>query len=666
MTAVKEHKSKRAKGQKAAPVWSEAEKAAWKLPLSKTVSHWAETKRIVGDYSAEPGPWRTARVPFAKEIMDAYSDPEVEEITITGPAQCSKTESAFNMIGFTLDCDPAPTMWVTARDEDCPNISETRLRPMFEAPGLRNHLTGRPWDMKKGSEFIFDRMSFYFTGANSPSGLASKPIGRLFCDEIDKWKKTVGSEGNPLSLAKRRLSTFKTAGNSKFVKICTPTTEDGEINKSLRRSNNQDRYLPCPHCGEYFLPQFAQLKVDPPDLRDPDAIIAKQAAYYECQNCRGRIEDWQRNDMDLKGKWVPEGQTVDKNGNLHGRAKKSKRHSGFNISWFVNTFVSFYDIMAEWFEACAEGDGSPGVLQEFFNQVLGYVWKQAARVTAFNEIEKRKGDFSQGTVPDDVLILTASADFHKKNDGSKRIDYEVRGFGYSMRNWVISSGSIFGVNDEPWSQLENEIFNSPFPWSNPENKKMPLAVRLLCVDSRFETVEICDFCARWPGLAVPTMGGKDDQRAQVIVSNPDKSVTARRRHPGQVNLYIFNPGYFKDQVTGWANAPAASPGSTLFYAECPEVYFKEFCNEHKVKNKNRYGMTTESWQPITEGAPTHFLDTAVMTAVAAYILQIRFLKRPGEQRTLPEHYRNQGRRAEEQKGIRKKQGGGFLNDMPRL
>ncbi len=38
-----------------------------------TVSAWADAHRILPDLSAEPGQWRTTRVPYLREIMDCLS-----------------------------------------------------------------------------------------------------------------------------------------------------------------------------------------------------------------------------------------------------------------------------------------------------------------------------------------------------------------------------------------------------------------------------------------------------------------------------------------------------------------------------------------------------------------------------------------------------------------
>ena len=43
-------------------------------PPQLTVSSWAEQHRILGSRaSSEPGPWRTSRTPYLRDVMDALS-----------------------------------------------------------------------------------------------------------------------------------------------------------------------------------------------------------------------------------------------------------------------------------------------------------------------------------------------------------------------------------------------------------------------------------------------------------------------------------------------------------------------------------------------------------------------------------------------------------------
>jgi len=608
--------------------WTQLEKDTWAMPPEVTVSHWADKNRIVVG-GAEPGPWRTERVPYSKGIMDAYGEPVVEEITIVGPAQCSKTEDVFNMIGYTVDVDPVESAYVIARDEDCEDISNDRLGPMFEkSPALARHLTGRPWDMKIGRVFRFDRMPLYFISAQSAPALASKPIGRIFFDETDKYKELIGKAGSPVKLGKRRTTTF---GDVKIVYLCTPTTKDGFIYQSYQLSNMQTYHVPCPHCGgRYQRLKFGRLKVDPPDLRDPEVIIENECVYYECEYCEGKIKEHYKMDMLANGLWVPAGCRVDKNGRLTGKPLRGRRHCGFWIDGLLSPWLLWHRVLAEWFEVTKD-EVSPAVLREFKNQVLAEVWEEIGMKVDVTQLRSHKGQFSRGTVPDDCLILVAGADYHEDMRGMVRIDYEVRGFGYGLKNQVISSGSVGS-----FEELEDEVLLSPFPWADPigVNKNKPeLAVVQLFIDSRYKPDVVYDFCLQYPGLAIPTKGVQH-QRAPLVAAKLDRvSYERRKRYKGMQQLLI-DTEFFKDRVTTWAKRTPGERGATEFYDEIPERYFLDFCNEVKVKTRDKYGRVSWHWQPVSKGAPTHHLDTAVLAAAAAYYKKahIRFGRHPGKKR----------------------------------
>ena len=45
-------------------------------------------------------------------------------------------------------------------------------------------------------------------GANSPAGLASRPVRVLLADEVDRFPDSAGTEGDPVDLAAKRMTTF--------------------------------------------------------------------------------------------------------------------------------------------------------------------------------------------------------------------------------------------------------------------------------------------------------------------------------------------------------------------------------------------------------------------------------------------------------------------------
>ncbi len=613
-------------------IWTEKERKAWRLPpAGLTVSSWADEDRVIGSYSAEPGPWQTSKIPCSKGIMNAYSDYEVDVITIVGLAQLVKTECVFNMIGYTVEVKPIPSMYVCARDEDVEDICTDRLEPMFrESPALARHLLPSPRSLRAGHVFRFDNMPLYFTGAQSAAALAAKAIGNLFLDETDKYPNYVGSEGSPIKLAERRTTTFP---DSKIVYLCTPTTKEGFIYLSYMRSNMQRFYVPCPRCGRYQLMDFFNLKVDPPDLRNPDIIREQECVYYECKHCHGRIQENEKYAMHGAGEWVPEGQSVTNSGKIIGKPKRSKRHSGFWLPELLSPWPKqrWADILAGWFEAVEMEKVKPGELREFFNQAIGRIHEEKGEKIEESQLDKLKGDFSGDTVPDDCIVLFAVADYHKTEKNVRRIDYEVRGFGYYEINRVISYGSV-----SSFDLLDKATWNARFPWSNPDNHKeqMELSVSLMFLDSGFKPDDIYAYCRKRPGICIPTKGASGKPVSPLQWSDLDRTKRKGKRAGVRAGdkILLIDTEFFKNKVTGWCEPEYNEKGEitaepkTKFFMEIPQYYFNEFTNEHKIKIVNKYGQTSYRWVPVYTGAPTHALDLAVLSTAAAWFKKIHLLR----------------------------------------
>lgn len=630
--------------KKTGTIWTPAEREAWKLPEDITVSRWAAMNRMLPAGSPFPGLYKLHLTPYMAGPQDAFCDDEVEEITMMFPSQVSKSCSAQNMVGFIIDQCSGETFYVVPREKDVDYVTEKVFKPMVElSEALSRHTSGSPRDLQ-GDHFDFDRMTLYFGWAGSPAELAAKYIKYLFLDETDKYPPFAGREANPIDLAVKRTTTF---WDRKIIKISTPVRKENYIFNSYNSSNMQKFYIPCPHCGEYSnWGKFIQLKISP-KLRDPDEIIKEGTGcvWYECEFCANKIEEDKKTELVAKGLWLPEGQTIDANGNTQGLPLRSKRHSGFNAPAWIAPFdgVSWPRIMAKWFKANTEVGIALGELLDFHNSIEGVPFEETGKQIKASELQKLKGGFAKGTVPDDCIVLVASADYHKsRTRGIVRIDYEVRGFGYGLKNYVITSGTTAS-----FEQLDKEVLLSPFPWAGPASPEKPqLAVMALFVDSGYEPDDVYEYCRQRPGLTIPIKGEPGPclkpLRPSELESATERRLTARqrRRYRG-MQLLIVDTYYFKNQVMSWAEPRLDEAGKiiaqplTYFYNEIPSYYFTEFSNERKIKVRDTKGNVKWIWKPVTTGAPTHSLDTAVYAAAAGFYKGVHYLKRPGEQKRAP-------------------------------
>ena len=93
---------------------------------------------------------------------------------------------------------------------------------------------------------MFPGGALTLVGANSPAGLASRPIRLVLCDEVDRYPPSAGSEGDPIQLARKRANTF---WNRKIVMVSTPTNKGASrIEEAFEDSDQRHYYVPCKHC----------------------------------------------------------------------------------------------------------------------------------------------------------------------------------------------------------------------------------------------------------------------------------------------------------------------------------------------------------------------------------------------------------------------------------
>jgi len=537
-----------------------------------------------------PGPWKTSFIPYGKEPMDAFNDPEIEHIILVFGSQASKTELLINMAGYAVDQDPGPMLIVYPEDGTAEFASESRIQPMIMSiPALKNKYNER------GSEKLelkFDDVFIALNGANSPSKLASKPIRYLIRDEIDKYKQWTGKEANPLNLSEERTKTFP--HNRKIVDASTPTLKTGNIWSAYEGADLKKKYqVPCPHCGTMQTLVFKQIKW-PKDI-DNNPKLARDLAWYECVHCKGIIEDRHKQQMLAFGKWVAENKPV-------GRV----RSVAYHVNSIYSPFVTFGEMAYKFLLA----KDYPDQLMNFINSWLAEPWEDKATSMKSDVVLQHQGDYDEGLIPEDALLLTAGVDV--------QLDHfwgTVRAWGERMTSWLIRYQRL-----ETWADVEKFIFD-PYPTEWGEVTQVQKA----CIDSGFNTDEVYLFCAQHPGICVPTKGSSAPLRARYSATRIDKGKGA-----GLV-LYVLDTNQFKNQISGSLAKPAGTPGTFNVYKGCPREYADQICSEQKVSERNkRTGATIETWKPISSHAQNHLLDCEVGAAAAADLLGVRFVAKPQE------------------------------------
>ncbi len=554
-------------------------KTVLRPPPRLTVSQWAdEFRRLSPESAAEPGRWRTDRAPYQRGIMDAVNDPTVREIVVMKSAQVGWTEILGNIVGFHVDRDPAPILLIQPTLEMAEAWSKDRLAPMVrDTPALKGKIKdARSRD--SGNTLLhkqFPGGHVTIAGANSPAGLASRPIRVVLCDEVDRYPPSAGTEGDPISLARKRSTTF---WNRKLLMGSTPTVKDASRIEAAFLASDQRYYLvPCPHCG-------TEDRLRWQNVRWPEG--RPEEAHYVCPHCGAVIEDTDKLRMLESGRWEA---STEFNG-----------VAGFHLSELYSPWVSF-GAMAR---AFTEAKSNPEMLRTWVNTSLGETWVERGEAPKWEAVAKLRTGYASGEVPAGAIALVAGVDVQ-----TNRLVWVVRAFGRSMTSWLVGHGELFGETDqqEVWLRLHELL----------EDGVGGHPIRLACVDSGFRADMVYQFARREP--RVRATKGHDVLAAPIRPAKIDLTYGGRKV-PGGLTLWHVDAGYFKAWVHGRIEWPVGEPGAWHLPEDTSDDYCRQIVSESRI--------TLPSGKRIWKrhDPNNHYLDAEALAAAGAHMLQIHRAK----------------------------------------
>lgn len=559
------------------------------------VSEWADKYRYLSSTaSAEPGKWRTDRTPYLREIMDKLSgtDP-CEEVVFMKGSQIGATELGFNWLGYIIDIAPAPTLVVQPTDEMCRRNSKIRFDPMIEAtPRLREKIhPARSRD--SGNTMLQKEFAggvAILTGANSASGLRSMPVRNLFLDEVDAYPEDLDGEGSPVQLAMARTRTF---ARRKIFKCSTPTIEGrSAIENEFALTDKRYFQVPCPHCGAYQDLRWIQLKWTP---GKPDTVR------YHCAFCDLPIEERHKTGMLAAGNWVatePENATV--------------RRVGYHLSALYSPlgWYSWRNAVQDWEDA----QNNVNKLKTFVNTVLGESWTEKGESPPWENLYNRRELYAMNTLHQEIAFLTAGADIQKD-----RIEIEIVGWCKGKRSYSIDYRVLEGDTSgaDVWKKLSAVMDEH---WMRPDGAELP--IRMLAVDTGYNTTHVYDFCRKYDRTRVIAIKGQDKQ--PIILSAP-KSIEYSPAGKSKKNISLYNVGVsvLKSELYGWLRQEkdenGVPPPGFCHFPQYDTNYFKGLTAEQLEFRMDR-GYRKYQW--VKKFPRNEPLDTRIYARAAAAIVGI--------------------------------------------
>lgn len=384
---------------------------------------WADNHRILGrETSAEAGKWNTDRTPYMREIMLSISDKKISKVTIMSSAQVGKSELGCNFIGYTIDTDPRSMLVVLPTQEAAEMFSVERIEPMVKnTPRLKGKVADEKSRDKQNTKLkkSFEGGFLVFVGANAPTGLASRPVGVIILDEVDRFPISAGKEGDPVELALARTTTFF---DRKIIMTSTPVLKgQSRIEQAYNEGSKAEWCLPCPECGEY-----QPLTIEKFDTKDLTMICEK------CNIYSTEIK-WKRNL--LRGKWI--------------HADLNNNDKSYHLNAFTSPWVSWQWIADQYVKSKNNGNEQ---LKTFYNLVLGLPYEDMISYADARKAYELRQDYT--TIPDDIDAITCGVDVQ-----GNRLEFDIKAWKPDKTNYGIWKGIIYGSPSEQntWDKLSNYL-----------------------------------------------------------------------------------------------------------------------------------------------------------------------------------------------------------------
>ena len=552
-----------------------------KPPPNLKIDEWADKhRRLSPESSAEPGLWSTDRATYQRGMMQAISDPKIENIVFMTGAQIGKTEIINNSVGYYVSQDPSPMLVVQPTLELAKMWSSDRLSPMLRDTPILKNLVKDPRSRDSGNTLYqkqFPGGYIAIVGANSPSGLAARPIRCVFLDEVDRYPASAGSEGDPIELSKARTKTF--TYNRKIIMVSTPTNKGtSRIESAFEESDKRYYYVPCPDCKheQRLIWSNVNWEEDKPET-----------ASYICEECGSAWDDAMRYRAIKNGNWVA---TEDFNGT-----------AGFHI----NGIYSPWTPLSEAVKGFLVAKKMPDTLRVFVNTYLAETWEdQGERVDDYAVAERAEpfGD----KLDSNIMLLTCGVDVQ-----DDRLELEVVGWGKDEESWSVDYRTLYGDPSTPhlWNDLENILKNI---YETEDGRQ--IQIRSACIDSGGHyTQAVYNFVRPREGrrvFAIKGMGGE----SRPIVSRPT------RNNIGKIRLFTLGVDSIKELIFSRLKINEVGAGYCHFPDDRPDEYFKQLASSEKIVTKFHKGFPRREF--VKTRTRNEALDCRVYAIGALSILNL--------------------------------------------
>lgn len=404
-------------------------------PPPEPIWQWAESNVwLENKEAAEPGFYRSSKTPWTRRLQDLIKDPRmfvvdeqrgewvvwpVHQINIKKSSQSGFSEACLNGLRWKARYKPENTIYAIDTQKAAKDISARLLPSLLKLDG--NIFTEDADDL--GSLVMRLRsMDIWFNGSFSSGEAANKQAPFVISDEREEHAEVKGDT----STSKNLDSRTKTAPSGLSITLSKPKKTTGPICKAFDRGNQEEDAFRCPHCRDAqwitmfseeievpFSDELIEVEIDglkallPKPLPSGetrkkktgrlvyehcknalgkwDDLRIHNETYFECGNCQGKIEEWQKAGLAETATWIPM---------AHGTPGVVSQHCNDFLS--MDGGSTWGKIVLEFIDANEEGRTE---LQGFYNHRLGLGFADRANRTFAADIKANIATGSNGCAP---------------------------------------------------------------------------------------------------------------------------------------------------------------------------------------------------------------------------------------------------------------------------
>lgn len=613
-----------------------------RMPISEAVKKFMRVPKGAGN----SGPWDPMLTPYVIEPMNCLSSREYDAVIFVGPARTGKTIGLIDgWIVYSIVCDPSDMLVVQMTEDKAREHSKKRLDRTFRSStAVKKRMSPRRNDNNVHDKTFRDG-SFLKIGWPSVNIMSSSDYRFVALTDYDRFPENIDGEGDGFSLASKRTTTFMSAG---MTLVESSPGRDIRDSKWRRKSpheappttgilslyNRGDRrrwFWPCPDCGEYFQPEMNAMT----GYRDePDPVKASESAHILCPHCGTSVTADMKRELNGRGVWLREGESIDRDGTVSGEARRS-RIASFWMEGPAAAYQTWAQLVYKLLTAEQEYEatGSEETLKAVINTDWGlpYLPRAANEQRRADVLMQRAEDYGKRLVPPKVRFLLAAVDV--QGGKKRRFVVQIIGYGENGERWLIDRYNIRqslrcdehgetepvhpGAYPEDWQLLVTDVLEKSYRLQSHPERRMP--VLAMAVDSGGEDGVTDNAYKFWRqcrrdglGKRVYLIKGDNTKRQKTITKTlPDNSGRADRRAEGrgEVPVYLLQTDTMKDQLSN--NLARETPGAG--YIHFPDWLGEWFYDELTYEERGVDGK----WRKPGKGANEAFDLFCYAQAVAA-------------------------------------------------